>query len=481
MNKCRQHWMLTTPILRLLLAASLPIVPAIFLLNAFDLLETSLIARLCTSQLTALGYSTPLTTAMTGIAIALSIASNSWICRVKAGINAHGPASEKNELNNSLIRALILSTSVTLVLAILLFWLSPGFYLLLGAKTTPEPELISGIQPLVTEYSQIRLMGWVPLVLIWQVNGMLRSLGHIKQASFLLIAWMLTKSALSYILIGNGQYPLLFTTGLLGAGYAHLISDTLFALLSLLTILRGLGIQKHQASSIQWANTFRQMSVTGLNACLQQLYLPISIGLLTFYFAGLAEDKVALLGIIFRIEALALLVPMVFTASLPGLIAANWWEGNMGRVKGLVVKGFAIIVLIQALVAVMLYFNPLSVASSITQDPNLLEEVQHYLLFVPISFIGAGCSMVALSCLNAIGKSANASILGFSHRLVLTLVFAMLGGWFASVPGVFIGIASAHFLSLALVFKYFIRVIWHNNPKIAPVLGDKGHIKLELS
>ena len=460
MVHCKQHWMLNTPIFRLILSCSLPILPAVFLLAAYDLFETGLIARLCSTHLAALSFSAPITMAMTGAAIAISIASNSWLCRIKSAVNLHSCIDEKNELNSNLVRALILSVSVIFVLSTLLYLFSETLYQLLGTQSSTQPAIELGMTTLVTQYTKIRLVGWIPLVLIWQVNGLLSSFGYIKQARVLLITWMITKSILSYLLIGDGQCSQLLDTGILGAGYAHVISDSLFAVISLVILFRDLAIQKHHVSTMQWRSTAKQMSVTGLNASLQQLYLPITIGLLTFYVAAIAEDKVALLSMIFRIEALGLLIPMVFTASIPGLLAANWWAGKMHRVKALIIQGFGIITVTQVLLALVLYFNAEILAAQMSQTTELQQYIQRYLIYVPISFIGAGCTMFALSCLNAIGKSANASTLGFGHKIVLILLFSAVGGWYASIIGIFVGIALAHLVSLVLVAKLFTRAIW---------------------
>ena len=299
MEHCKQHWMLNTPIFRLILSCSLPILPAVFLLSAYDLFETGLIARLCSTHLAALSFSAPITTAMTGVAIALSIATNSWICRIKSNVNPNSCITDKNELKSNVVRALVLAATLTAILAMLLYFISPTFYELLGTQSSSEPAIELGMTSLVTTYTEIRLIGWIPLILVWQINGILRSFGHIKQASILLVTWMITKSVLSYSLIGDGKCSQLLETGIIGAGYAHLISDTLFSLISLGIIIRALGIEKHQIVKMQWIGTLKQMSLTGLNASIQQLYLPITIGILTFYIASFAEDKVALLSIIF--------------------------------------------------------------------------------------------------------------------------------------------------------------------------------------
>jgi len=470
MKHCKQHWMLNTPIFRLIMSSSLPIMPAVFLIVAYDLLETGLIARLCANHLAALSFSAPVTTGMTGIAIAISIATNNWICRIKSDVNQNSCSEEKQALNQNVLRAIVIATSLTLALSVALYLLSPTLYQLIGTKTGAQPTIELGMSSLVIEYTNIRLLGWIALVLIWQINGILRSYGYIKQASIILISWMLSKMVLSYFLIGNGECSQFSISGIIGAGYAHIIADTVFVIISFAVLFNDLGIQKQKLPVIYWKKTVEHMSVTGINATLQQLFLPLAIGLLTFYMTTLDEDKVALLSIIFRVEALGVFVPMVFTASLPGLIAANWWAGHIDRVKKLILQGFLIIASVQSLIALVLYFYAQSIAAEITQSDSLQPFIEQYLVYVPISFIGAGCSMLALSCLNAIGKSSDASTLGFAHKVLLTLSFAVIGGEVASITGVFIGIALAHLVSILLVLKYLSKSIWRGKIHMPPTI-----------
>ena len=463
MVNCKQHWMLNTSILSLIVRCSLPLLPAIFLLSAYDVFETRLIAQICSTQLSALSYSTSITTGMMGIAIALSIATNNWICRLKSSVNQHSCSAEKNELLSNIVRALVITSAITFCLMIFLYLFSSNFYQFIGLKSSLH---VTSILPLVTEYTEIRLMSWIPLVLIWQINGILRSLGHIKQASFLLTAWMATKFLVSYVLIGDGQCGQLFNGGLIGAGYSHLFVDFLYSAFSLMVIYRYLGMSKHRLKAIKWRDTFNNIAFTGFNAGLQQFYFPLCIALLTFYLASIDASKVALLGIIFRVEALGLLIPVVFTAALPGLIAANWWAGNLQRVRRLVFQSFLMITIWQMLLSIIFYVNADYIAREFSQNTDLQVNIKYYLVLVPISFIGAGWAMLATSFLNAIGRSVSASILGFTHRVLLMLTSTIVGGWFLGIHGIFAGIAVAHFLSLFIACFLLIKAFGQQKGKI---------------
>lgn len=453
MPLCKQQWMLKTSVLKLIIYSSLPIFPAIFLLVAYDLFEITLIAKLCSEHLSALSFSAPITIAMTGFTIALSIATNNWICRVKSETSTYSNDNMMGGLNVNVIRALTVVSLFTLFISLLLYMTTPLIYSVLGTTSSPTSAVDLAVTSLATEYTNIRLVSWLPLVLIWQCNGILRSLGHIKPASTVLTLWMLSKFALSYILIGDGTCAQSSNSGIMGAGYGHLISDTCFAFVSLLITFRMLGIDNIVIQKIKWRNTFRQISITGLNATLQQLYMPVCIGVLTYFVASIAHEKLPLLSIVFRIEALALLTPMVFTASLPGILAANWWANEYSRVKSFIINSFAIVFIIQIAIALLLFANAQSIFIALNLSNVLKADLDAFLLFVPISLIGAGFVMLTQSYLNAINHATQANVLSLSHKILFTLPLAIIGLYYLSLTGMFIAIAVANMITAFFAVK----------------------------
>ncbi|MBE0367003.1 hypothetical protein PAUR_a0295 [Pseudoalteromonas aurantia 208] len=371
-------------------------------------------------------------------------------------------------VNTNVIRTLVVVSVLTLMMSMLLYIASPFIYKMLGTNSSAASTADLDVFSLVTQYTNLRLISWLPLVLIWQCNGILRSLGHIKPASTLLTLWMLCKFALSYMFIGDGTCVQSLNSGIIGAGYAHLISDSSFALVSLLITFRILGINTLVLPNIKWRNTFRQISVTGLNAALQQLYMPVCIGVLTYFVASVAHQKLPLLSILFRIEAVALLTPMVFTASLPGILAANWWANEYSRVKLLIMNSFAIIFIIQIAVAVVLYSNAHFIFVALNLSNELQADLAAFLLFVPISLIGAGFVMLTQSYLNAINQATQANALSFSHKIILTLPLAIVGLYHFSLVGMFIAIAVANVVTAILAVKRLFQLSQPNGNQRLP-------------
>jgi Na+-driven multidrug efflux pump len=448
-QNCNQVPMLNNPIPSLLIRMTLPLMPAILLLLGFDLLESYLVAKTSTAALMALGFSAPITTTMMAIAIANSIATNNIICQTQS--------TAKHALKTKINNVLLITTVLFFLFTMLLLVSASSIFTFLGVQYAsipqsfhlgPKPDLL----PMVSEYSNLRLVGWIFIAFFWQVNGILRSLGLIKVASILLCLWMISKSVLTYYLISYSQQGLGSINSLQAAAYAHLISDAIFAGISLAYLHKTVGIGVFRLKQFSLSSSLRQLSAVGLSATFQQCLLPVSIALLTATVAILGADKVALLGLIFRLEAMSLLLPMAFTASLPGIIACNWWAGNTERVRSILHYAFLSILVSQIIIAAFLFTQAPWVASLLISDSGLQSDFQQYLKWVPFSFVGAGCAIVAISCFNAIGWSADGCLLGFTHRIGLMLCLTLVGSWYAGINGFFIGIGLAHLLVLPFVY-----------------------------
>ncbi|WDE07448.1 hypothetical protein SG34_011470 [Thalassomonas viridans] len=466
MEKCKQHWMLNAGIKRLILAMTLPLLPAIFLLVSFDLLETCLVSQYGTRALAALAFSAPLTITLAAVAIAASITTNNWICQTVS--------SNKRALKSNIAAALISSSAVVLLLSAVFYLLTPWILKLLGIEYAAIPASFHqgarpDLAPWVNDYARLRFLGWIFLALIWQVNGIFRSLGYVHQASWLLTGWMLSKMLLAAVLFydlvpahlaaGTGQ-----DNPLMAVAQLHLLSDSLFALISVIALMRKFSLTRDDLRAIPWMHAGKQLSAIGLGALFQQSLTPVSIGLLTLIIAGLGADKVAVFGIVIRIEALALLIPVAFTASLPGLIAANWWAGKIKRVRALVSTSFVILILTQLVVAFALFSLQHSISGSLSQDIAVQAGIEDYLTWVPLSFIGSACVMVAMSCFNAMGCKSTAAILGFNTKILILLPLALLGSLLSGLHGLFIGISLANFLMVFIAWLFMINFIDRHQP-----------------
>ena len=445
MQTHNHQWLVKAPANKVLLRMSSPMVMAIFLLFAYDVLESQLLSNISLEALTALGFTVPLTTALAAYAIAVTIATNTQVTKALS----QSEALAARVIVNLMVLTVILSFSFALIG----YLLNDYFFQLLGIDYAmlpdsyhlgPRPKLM----PLIENYMQWRYIGWVFLVLIWQVNSLLRAVGLVKNASTLFICWMASKFVLALIffkLTNASQHSPLDSAALI-----HLIADSTFAIISVMLLLKKLKITEYGQIKIRPLQTFKQMSIVGLPATMQQLLTPLSIMLLTVMVVSYGQVYVAVLGIIFRLEVLLLLLPMVLTTSLPSIVGINWWSGHQDRVRWFLFNSKMAVAFFQLLIAIILLVTAQDIAAFFSHDQLIQLSIQTYLTIVPIGFIGAGITIISQSSFNASGHFIKASILSLSHRILLKLSCCYIGLTSYGIEGLFIGILCAHLLSAVL-------------------------------
>lgn len=456
MQNQSHQWLTEAPTLQVLIRHTLPMLPAIFLLFAYDVLESQLLSTVSLEVLTALGFTVPVTTAMTAFAVAMTITTNNQVTKVLS--------RNKNAVPLVLLNCLVVAVLLSIVFAVSGFALNQHIFDFLGIDYAmlpdsfhhgPRPKLM----PMVQSYMQWRYLGLVFLVLIWQVNSLLRAAGLVNWAGALFIAWLGSKMLLAWWWLGANSADQV--NPIETAALVHLYGDGLFAILSLTLLFKKLNLTPHLGVKIAPVATFRRLSIVGMPATVQQLLTPLSITLLTIFVVSYGQVYVAVLGIIFRLEALLLLIPMALTTSLPAIVGVNWWSGHRDRVATSLFQSKWLVAVCQLLIALLLYFAASEVAALFQQGQHVRHSIETYLTLVPIGLIGAGITIICQSSFNATGHYIKASILSFSHRLILKLGCCYFGLYLYGIHGLFVGILLAHVLSAALAVMLNRRIHQH--------------------
>jgi Na+-driven multidrug efflux pump len=439
------QWLVEAPTTQVLLRMTSPMVAAIFFLFAYDVLESQLLSNISLEALTALGFTVPVTTAMSAFAVAMTITTNTSVTKVLS--------QDKSKAPDVIINAMLLAVLLSLTFALCTWLLSGTIFQFLGIDYAmlpdsyhlgPRPKLI----PLIENYMLWRYIGWVFLVLIWQVNSLLRAVGLIVHASGLFVVWMICKICLALTVFNFTQFSQ--DSPLEAAALIHLCCDGLFALISMILLFKKLKFKSNLGINIRPIKTFQEMSVVGMPATIQQLLTPLSITLLTVMVVSYGQIYVAVLGIVFRLEVLLLLIPMVLTTSLPSIVGVNWWSGFTNRVRAFLFQSKLIVGVAQLFIACVLYFFASDIASWFSHGQHIQYSIETYLTIVPIGFVGAGITIICQSCFNATGHYIKASILSLTHRIVLKLGCCFIGIKLNGIEGLFMGILAAHLLSAVL-------------------------------
>ncbi|WP_286267393.1 MATE family efflux transporter [Thalassotalea atypica] len=414
---------------------------AILALLCYDLFESSLLALSGVNTLAALGFTIPLTTAMTAIAIGLSIRTNNKV--VKSG------CLERSNVNNVITTSLLMSVLIVGFLALFAYASNAQLLALMGSESWAQTNLSNEKLALVSQQNQYmaaRYFGWIFLALIWQVNAILRALGHGVLASNLMLSWLTIKSILaSLLLLPSSEFSIVAIKAL---SYVHVTSDLLFALLSVAILAKKLKLVFPRVNVMK--SQLKTPKKDVIVVLLQQLITPVSISLLTIIAASIDYAYVAAFAFILRMESLFLLIPMVLTTSIPAIIGSNYWVGNKQRVVQAYLITFSFIILIQFIIAALLYFYIPSLSHFVCKQDTVVTYISRYFIWVSWGYLSVGCIMVYQSCLNAKGKTMQALVLGVLHRIVLLLLFAYVGSQLALQEDFYQGIEYGHVINAAV-------------------------------
>ncbi|MCJ8321983.1 MAG: MATE family efflux transporter [Colwellia sp.] len=447
MEQQLKNWFTQGNLHQVIFKTSMPMVGAILALFSYDLLESTLLAFNGEDVLTALGFTLPITTAIAAIAIGTSIRTNNKVVKQAC--------LQQDKVATTIVSSIVSSMFLISFLSLLFYLVNDFLLATLGSTSwSASSDNLSDITDSQQTYLNARYLGWLFLTVIWQVNGVFRALGKSALASALLFAWLLTKSLLAIVLLTpESSWHLV---GLSSLAVNHLTIDLLFAVISMVLLINKVPLKwpsKAQFREIYFSPSTDNLA--GLIVISQQLITPISFALLTMIAASIDSTYIAAFAIILRMESLFLLIPMVLTASMPCIIGINYWSGRIDRVKAAYFITFAVIVLSQSLIAILLYLNSDMLSYFVCSETSVARFISSYLTWVPLGYIGAGCAIVYQSCLNSEGKTLIASTIGITHRLLFLLPMALLGTVIDTENSFFQAIMFGHLLSGGYVIYLF--------------------------
>jgi Na+-driven multidrug efflux pump len=419
---------------------------AILLLFIYELLESTLIALTSAQTLTALGFTVPITAAMAALAVGTSIRCNNKVVK--------SLCLKEEDISATISYSLVLSSIIIGTLALVSYFFSEQLLGIIGSNNWLESDTAINNIHLANQqadYIDNRYLTWIFLGVVWQVNAILRALNHTFLASHLMISWLSVKSILAIVLL----YPNspLYIEGLHTLAIVHGISDILFTIISLHLLNSKVKLQFPNIKEV--ISRIQQPKVTCLLVIGQQIITPLCMAILTIIAAGYNSTYVAAFALIFKLDALLLLVPMVLTTSMPAIIGVNFWSGFHNRVKEAYFWMFGIIVICQIAIAISLNVSVDFWSSLLCPHDGVTKHLSYYLVWLPWGYVGAACAIVYQSTLNAKDKVISATLLGIFHRLILVLPLAWFGmslGEFDLYPSLMF----AHLLVGGLVIYIFI-------------------------
>ena len=446
MNQCNNNSYATQPVIPLLWKTTLPMFVPVLALLGYDFLEASLLANRSEQVLTIFTYSLPITTAMVALSIGISIQSNAKM--------VHISCTNKQHLKGEIIQQLLKGSTLVVIAALLLYLITPLLFL------TLEPQSNK-----LFDYLNYRYFGWLFLACFWQSNAILRALGWLNAASKLMLLWLLTKSMLvSFAFLSNDSISLPPLTTIASI---HLLIDFIFAILSLWMLFTKTAITPKHLLNVgkqffsKKTGLKNKTTVNTSLVVLQQLITPISMAALTAIAATFNPMLLSTLGLIFRLELLLLILPMVLTTTLPAIIGANYWLKKSVRVEQIYLVAFISIAAFQLAIALLLFTQSELLSQLLCCHKSISMQLNNYFNWVPWSYFALGILITLQSCLNAQYKIKQATALAVFYRIILLLPITLIATWYDNDMGFYHGLFISNVTALIMVifFKFHLTKI----------------------
>ncbi|MCC7411718.1 MAG: MATE family efflux transporter [Gammaproteobacteria bacterium] len=402
---------------------TVPMVFGIVSLLLFNLADTFFISLLGTRELAALGFTFPVTMFVTYLGIGLGIGTSALVAR---GIGA----GDHDRAARIATDSLLLATLLVVVLAVLGYVSIEPLFLALGAT----PDLV----PLIASFMHVWLLGVVFFVMPMVVGAALRATGDTRTPSLVMLGSAGLNGVLDPLLIfGLGPVP---GFGLQGAAIASALAWIGAASISLIMLHR-----REHLLEWRWPGTAalfqswrRHLAISGPAAAANML-TPVATGILTATVATYGAEAVAAYGVAGRIEALALIVVLAMSTSLPPFLSQNHGAGRIDRVREAVRIALRFTLAWELGVYLLIVAAAPWIAALFTDAPQVDRVLRTILYILPLSYGFQGIVVLSNSSFNALHAPRHAVVLSVLRWFVLYVPCALAGAAMAGLTGLFAG------------------------------------------
>jgi putative MATE family efflux protein len=442
------------PIKDSLIRMTTPMIVGMIMLFTFSLVDTLFISFLGTESLTAISFTFPVTFTITSLAIGLGIGASAVVGKY-LGRSDFEKAKESATVIN------YISLGLAILLVGICWTLMDEIFGLMGAS---EQLMIH-----IRKYMVVWFPGSVLVVCIMTANSILRACGDTKTPSIMMAAAGAMNAILDPLLIfGPGPFPEL---GIQGAAWATAIAwGTSYTILMYMLVFKEELVSPVLPRKSVMISSGREMLRIGVPAAGANMMTPLAAGIMTAIAAGFGDTAVAAFGVGARIEPIATLIVLAMSSSLPPLVSQNYGAGRIDRVEEAYKMATRFILGWQMLVYVVLAAGASLIATTFSDDPEVVSTIRIFVWIMPISYGMQGIIILTNSSLNAMHRPMIALYLSIARFFVFYVPLAYIGSIYFGLVGFFAGAVCGNFLMALISWRTFrnsIGIEYHNHENTA--------------
>lgn len=442
---------------------ALPLVWGLMATMSLNAVEALFIAHLGREELAAFSFTFPVILVLTSLAIGLGAGTSSAVARAIG----EGDAIKARRLaTDAMSLTLIISVSVCL-----LGWLTlDPLFRLLGASDALLPHIRAYMS--IWYFSAPCLM--VPMVCL----SALRAMGMSYVQGYLMGGAALLNVILAPLLIfGLYGFPAL---GLQGAALATLITRALMLVMALYILHARVHMLVNPFAGLPLVRrSWSAIVEVGVPAMAANVIIPLASAIVMAMVAGYGTDAVAAMGIVMRIEPLALIVFYALSGVVGPFFGQNLGAAKPERLREAlrVLTCFCLVFGLAIALVLGLFGRP--IAALFGGHTEVVAIAATYLLIVPISYGAYGLVMSVNSAFNGMGRPWPAMALSAGRVLYVYLPLAWMGQWLWGIHGLFVATALAN-LVLAVWAWVWLRCYLAYGVSCCSGLGLSTHDNISL-
>jgi len=437
-------------ILKSLIVLSVPIIFANILQTAYQLTDTFWVGRLGTVAVAAVSISFPIIFLIISLGMGLAIAGTILVAQYKG-------RNDKKALNHITSQTLLVVFVISIILAILGYFLSPYLINLMGAESSVFLGAVS--------YLKISFIGIIFMFIYLTFQSLMRGVGEVKIPMYIVFGTVLLNLILDPLFIfGYGFIP---AFGVAGAAAATVGTQGLAAVIGIILLLKGrYQIKLHLNDLKPDFSLIKKMFKIGFPASIEQSTRAVGMIIMTFLVASFGTLSLAAYGIGVRILSFIIIPALGLSMATSTLVGQNIGAGKIKRAEEITklssLTGFIVLTIVGILT--FLFARQISAVFI----PGDLETIKSSALFIKIMALTFGFIGIQMSLNGAFRGSGNtmiSMILSIVSLWVLRFPLAYLFSMqthFAEV-GIWIAFPIANVVTAMVAIIWFARGTWKQN------------------
>lgn len=403
----KKNTLLEGPILKSLLKLAVPIMLANILQAAYQLVDAFWVGRLGGAAVAAVSVSTPVIFLTMAIGIGLAIAGSVLIAQ-------YFGAGNQKMVNHVAAQTLLMVISISVVLAVIGFCLSPYFLTALHVAPDVYNDALGFIR--------ISFVGLVFNFSFMVFQAIMRGVGRAVLPVFIVLGTVILNFALDPLFIFGWHF--IPAMGVKGAAAATVGTQSIALIIGFVILFRGRhDIHLHLHDFKPDKTHIKRAFKIGMPSSIEQSTRAIGMTAMTFLVVPFGTNITAAYGAGSNLVQLIMIPALGLSMAISTLVGQNVGAGNMPRATRIARLGAFLGFAMLTVLGVLGYaFAPQLISFFVPHNPEVIQGGAVFLRIIALSWGFLGLQLCLIGVLRATGNT------------VLPMIIAIISQWVLQFP-----------------------------------------------